>query len=489
MDRVRWKKCIQLSMIIFLLMPAGQSIAASKWSIVSTTVGQGAWGMADGEKAQYQLPTYAVMDEQGVIYIADTGNHLIRQVTSDGQVTTIAGNMGEKDEYGQPLGDYADGFASQALFNQPKGLAIAADGSLFIADAGNGMIRVLDPLGNVSTFAKDLLHPSSVVLDQSGNLYVSESLVHQIVKFTPDGTKTVLAGGYYEEQDGSLVGSYRDGDGEVAQFNEPSGLALGDDGTLYIADTGNQRIRSLSPEGKVSTVAGSGTDLLDYTSYVLGGYKDGIASEAQFQFPNGLAVAEDGTIYVADTSNHRLREITTDGLVRTIAGDTRPGHIDGIGIRSSFNHPTDVLITGEGSLIVVDRWNHRLRSLSWEFLPPRDIDEGLRIVWNRNVLHFGVPPKIMQGRTMVTAQQFGELLGYEVHWDEVMQQVTMSNGEKTIYVSVGEQKINSGDISLRMDVAPIWEEEQVWVPLRFIAEAFGIYVSWIEEDQTVLILH
>src|SRR5215204_6295690 len=175
-------------------------------------------------------------------------------------VTTVAGD-------GSPL--VRDG--KQASFSDPYGVAVAADGTIYVADAGES---------------------------------------NRIRKISPDGNVTTLAGGSE---------GFADGAGTSASFNTPSALALGPDGNLYVADTGNNRIRKITGDGKVSTVAGDGT----------AGYVDGPVATAQFNGPIGLTVSGDGDIYVADTYNDVIRMITTEGQVTTIAGGGTPGYADG----------------------------------------------------------------------------------------------------------------------------------------------------------------
>lgn len=486
----KWvKKVVQFTLISLLVLPFGQSVGAVKTSSVTTTAGQYVWGDADGIgiEAQFRLPTSADIDGQGNVYIADTGNHLIRLMTGDGQVTVLAGQKGESDAYGQPTGGYADGPALTALFNEPQSLAVAPNGNVYVADAGNGMIRLIDASGEVTTFAEGLHYPSDVVLDGEGNLIVADTLAHRIVQISPDGTRQVLAGGGYEEEDGWLIGGLRDGAGEAAQFNEPSGLAWHHSGTIYIADTGNQRIRALSPEGEVTTVAGSGEELMDATSYIVGGHGDGFAHEAQFNFPQSIAVADDQTIYVADTLNHRIREITPDGQVRTVAGSDRHGHADGIGVRAGLDHPTAVVLKDDGSLLIVDQWNHSVRTLNWVELPPRaEGDDAIRVIWNDEVMSFDVQPQIVQGRTMVPVRLIAETFGYDVEWDGDGQRVALADERQKVILQVGHFEI-SGDIELEIDVAPFIEGERTLVPLRFISEVFGKHVTWFAEDRTVLL--
>src|SRR5690349_9179616 len=212
------------------------------------------------------------------------------------RVTTIGGD-------GSPI--VRDG--RQSGFSDPFGVAIAEDGTIYVADAGEG---------------------------------------NRIRKISPDGSVTTLAGGSE---------GFADGTGTSASFNTPSALALGPDGNLYVADTGNNRIRKITPAGQVSTVAGDGT----------AGYIDGPAAKAQFNGPIGLSVSGDGDIYVADTYNDVIRMITTEGEVTTIAGGGTPGFADGEQKVALFDTPSGIIAT-DSSLIVADTGNRCLRKVSAE---------------------------------------------------------------------------------------------------------------------------
>ena len=188
--------------------------------------------------------------------------------------------------------------------------------------------------------------PFGVVLDKLGNMYLADAGENnKIRKITPDGIVSDFAG--------SKEG-YADGVAEVAAFNTPSGLAIDAEGNIYVADTGNNVIRKISAQGKVSTLAGNGK----------AGYLDGDASEAQFNGPIGVAVDKTGKVYVADTYNDRIRVIALDGQVSTVAGGAQAGHQDGAASDARFDTPCSLLINSKDELIIADTRNNAIRKIS-----------------------------------------------------------------------------------------------------------------------------
>ena len=198
------------------------------------------------------------------------------------------------------------GDGSPTSFSDPFGIAVAQDGTVYVADAGES---------------------------------------NRIRKIAPDGSVTTLAGGSE---------GFADGSGAQASFNTPSALAIDTGGNLYVADTGNNRIRKITREGAVSTIAGDGT----------AGYADGPAAQSRFNGPIGVAVDKDGNVYVADTYNDRIRKISTDNQVTTVAGAGTPGYADGASHNAMFDTPCGIAVMNDGSLVVADTGNNRLRKIS-----------------------------------------------------------------------------------------------------------------------------
>jgi sugar lactone lactonase YvrE len=303
---------------------------------VSTFTG-GKYGF---RRAAFRDPTGIAIDAAGNLYVADTENHRIRKITPAGEVSTIAG--GEEG--------FADGVGSDARFNKPRGIAADAAGNLYVADFGNDRIRKITPAGEVSTLAGGergfadgvgsdarFDHPFGIASDAAGNLYVADSRNHRIRKITPAGEVSTLANSF----------------GRDAIFISPSGIAIDAAGNLYV--TSISCIDKITPSGEVSTLAGAG-----------GGFADGIGSDARFRYPKGIASDVAGNLYVADSGNHRIRKlvfVTDPVMVSTLAGGEKD-FADGVGSDAKFRGPVDIAINAAGYLYVADFGNHRIRKIS-----------------------------------------------------------------------------------------------------------------------------
>ena len=270
--------------------------------VVTTLAGSGSNGSADGigSAASFSFPGYIALDGSGNLYVSDLRNHKIRKVEiATGQVTTIAGSG---------TSGYADGAAASARFKFPRGLALDETGSnLFVADGDNFRIRKINlSTGQVTTLAGSGSYgvadgtgtsasfsvPWGLVHDLNGNLYVADYMKGRI-------RKVVLSTGEVTTIAGNL--GYQDGEGASAKFNGPAGLTMDANGNLYVADVLNSRIRKISiATGYVTTLAGKGGHA----------FGDGIATEAQFNYPHGIVSDAQGTIYIGDGSNHRIRRIS-----------------------------------------------------------------------------------------------------------------------------------------------------------------------------------
>jgi len=193
--------------------------------------------------------------------------------------------------------------------------------------------------------ASQFQYPYSVAVDGAGTVYVADTYNNRIRKITSAGVVSTLAGS---------TGGFADGTGMAAKFQYPTGVAVDGAGTVYVADTNNHRIRKITSLGVVSTLAGSGT----------GAYLDGTGTAAKFQYPTGVAVDGSGTVYVADQANHRIRKITSLGVVSTLAGDGTGGFAGGTGTAAKFWNPSGVAVDVAGTVYVADYSNNRIRKIT-----------------------------------------------------------------------------------------------------------------------------
>ena len=214
--------------------------------------------------------------------------------------------------------------------------------AIVVTLAGDGVAGVRDGDASRSRFSD----PFGVAIAQDGTIYVSDAGDSQrIRRLSPDGVVSTLAGGER---------GFSDGVGLAARFSTPSGLAVDAAGTLYVADTGNNAVRRIAPDGTVSTVAGDGT----------AGYRDGPGAQAQFNGPVGVAVDAGGRVLVADTYNDRIRAIAPDGAVVTLAGGAQSGAADGDAAGAQFNTPCGVAVDSAGTIYIADTGNGLIRSIS-----------------------------------------------------------------------------------------------------------------------------
>ena len=255
---------------------------------------------------------------------------------------------------------HQDGDAATALFNSPLGLAADGEGNVFVADSSNQRIRKVTSDGTVSTFAgsggaghndgqgaaAQFHGPSYVAVDGEGNVFVSELQSHRIRKITPEGMVSTFAG--------SQAG-FQDGQGTAALFHSPRGLAADGEGNVFVADHSNHRIRKITPDGAVSTIAGSGG----------AGHNDGQGTGAQFYSPLCVAVDLEGNVFVSEPQHHRIRKITPEGMVSTFAGASGQADFqDGQGTAARFHSPQGLAADGEGNVFVADHSNHCLRKIT-----------------------------------------------------------------------------------------------------------------------------
>ena len=334
------------------------NIIVAHAQVVSTFAGSGLRGSTDaiGTAASFNYPKAVAVDVDGNVYVADNGNNKIRKISPTKVVSTFAGS-GLNGSY--------DDLGTAASFNSPLGIAVDAAGNVYVADTFNHKIRKISPAGEVTTFAGNgstgstdgmgtaasFSYPYSIAVDGGGNLYVSDGHNHKIRKISPAGAVTTFAG--------SGAAGSTNGIGTAARFNFPYGIAVDGSGNVYVCDSGNNKIRKISPAGAVTTFAGSGT----------AGSVDGIGTAASFNNPSGITVDQSSNLYVTDYGNQKVRKISPTGEVSSYVGNGAVGNTDGIGTGASFNYPTDVAVDGSGNLYVADANNHKIRKVSETVLP------------------------------------------------------------------------------------------------------------------------
>ncbi len=338
-------------------------------------------GSADGtgSTARFALPQGVAVDSAGNLYVADS---TIRKVTPTGTnwvVTTLAGGIPGS----------ADGTRSHARFSAPSGVAVDSAANIYVVDSGNNTIRQVTPTGVVTTlagragssgtndgtgsdarfnFIGEESFPSGVAVDSAGNLYVADTYNNTIRKVTPVGTNwvvTTLAG---------LAGSSgtNDGTGSTARFSLPQGVAVDSAGDVYVADSGNFAIRKVTPGGVVTTLAGlagsSGTADGTGSAARFGGYEglSGVVPPQGVVGPQGVAADSAGNVYVADTCNSTIREINFMAVVNTLAGQAGggPGSVDGTDSTARFNQPQGVAADSAGKVYVADTGNSTIRRIN-----------------------------------------------------------------------------------------------------------------------------
>lgn len=335
-------------------------------TFLSTLAGTGSAGYSgDGgpaAKATMNVPAAVAVDPINNVYFSDSLNHCVRKISSAGIITTVAGNGTEGFS-----GD--GGKATEAQLSQPQGIALDRHGNLFIADYGNQRIRKIAPDGTISTVAggkKGLFgdngpalnaafhDPLGVAVDALGNLYVADTENFRIRKVSFDGVVTTVAGT-------DTAGFSGDGGpATAAEMDRPTDVAVDASGDLYIADSGNNRIRKITPDGVITTVAGSG-DPLTFS----GGFSgdQGPATEATLSVPTDVTVDSAGNVYFTDTFNSRIRKIDTSGIITTIAGSGVAGFTGerNVATEAALNEPIGVEVDGDGNLYIADSENQRIR--------------------------------------------------------------------------------------------------------------------------------
>jgi uncharacterized protein (TIGR03437 family) len=272
---------------------------------ITTIAGTGGTIGYSGDKAAataalLNAPSGLAFDSKGNLYIADTGNNVIRMITGT-TITTVAGIQGQGGSYGGDLGA-----ATSANLNAPTAIAFDSAGNYYIADSGNSLIRKVDTAGIITSFvgatggslgtAGKLDHPNGLWFDASGALYIADSNNARVARFAPPSAFSNFAGT-------NVAGFKGDGGPAIsAQLNKPVGITMDAAGNIYFTDTNNSRIRKITTDGTITTIAGKGG-----ANY---GGDGGNATDAVMSFPRSVVVSSSGTVYIADTGNHVIRTLT-----------------------------------------------------------------------------------------------------------------------------------------------------------------------------------
>ncbi|MEV5237947.1 RICIN domain-containing protein [Streptomyces cinnamoneus] len=331
---------------------------------ISTVAGTGTAGSkGDNEpavSAQLNRPYGVAADSAGNLYISDYSGHRVRKVTTDGKISTVAGTG-----TAGPGGD--GGPAVSAQLNCPREVAVDSAGNLYIVDAGNHRVRKVAADGKISTvagrgaanFGGDggpataawLNLPTGVAVDSAGNLYISDYSNNRVRKVAADGKISTVAG------TGAANFGGDGGPATAAWLKSPHGLAVDGAGALYIADYGNNRVRKVAADGKISTVAGTGA--------ANSSGDGGPATSAQLN-PVGVVVDSAGNLYISDYSNNRVRKVAVDGKISTVAG-TGAANFGGDGgpaASAQLNRPFELAVDCVDTLYIADHANDRVRKVA-----------------------------------------------------------------------------------------------------------------------------
>jgi uncharacterized protein (TIGR03437 family) len=330
--------------------------------IINSIAGNGSIGYSgDGGLATgaglFQ-PYSITVDSAGDVYIAESADCRVRMIDTKLDINTIAGN-GSAGFAGET------GPAAAAKLNNPTGVAVDSNGNLYIADSLNGRVRKITQSAAISTVAgnggysysgdggpaakAELYLPQAVAVDAFGNRYIADSGNHVVRKVAADGTISTIAGN-------GVAGFSGDGaSGAKAQLNTPTGVAVDKLGNVYIADSGNNRVRRVALDGSISTFAGNGT-----AGFAGDG---GAAASAQLYIPFGLAVDASGNLYIAELGNSRVRKVSTAGTITTVAGNgtTAYGGDGGQAVNARLNYPQAVAVDAAGNIYIADTLNFRVR--------------------------------------------------------------------------------------------------------------------------------
>ncbi|MEL0650446.1 hypothetical protein V6246_03370 [Algibacter sp. TI.3.09] len=318
-------------------------------ALTASTFAGSTEGYVDGDIsiATFNRPTGMATDDAGNIYVTEYGNHTVRKITPAGLVSTLVGGFN----------GFADGTGTDAKLFRPTDIIMGVDGFLYVADSSNNRIRKVSLAGVVTTFAggssgfvdgmgtaAKFNKPSGLTTDADGNIYVADLENQSIRKITTAGVVSTLAGG---------TEGYNNGTGSSAQFKDPRAIVLSNNNELMVTDQFGRTVRKVTLAGVVTVFAGNGVS----------GSSDGVGTSSSFGVPNGITIDNDGNLLVSDRSEHNIRKITPNAEVTTIAGTRSSGSDDGVASQATFYNPAGMLVTTDGTIYIADYDNHRIRVL------------------------------------------------------------------------------------------------------------------------------
>lgn len=332
---------------------------------ITTVAGTGAAGWdgdaGPGTAALINNPFFIALDGSGNLFIADQLNNRIRKLATDGIITTVAGTGTASF-----TGDGAA--ATSAAIHHPCGIVLDSSGNIYFSDTFNAVVRKITAAGIISTFAGTgalgstgdgaaanlalLDHPIGLALDSTGRLYIADTGNNKIRMVAADGTISTVAGT-------GVVGSVGDGGPAIsALLNRPQGVALDAAGNLYIADSANHLIRKVTPDGNIATIAGNGN----------AGFSGdgGPATQASLWYPKSILPDAAGNLLIVDSFNSRIRVVAPNGVITTLAGSGIIGDQGdgGDALKAQLRFPSSVALASSGKLFVADTQNSRIRLLT-----------------------------------------------------------------------------------------------------------------------------
>jgi len=319
---------------------------------------------------RFEQTSHISLDSRGNLYIADSNNHRIRVISSQGVMTTVAGS-GERPANNrcEPTGPFGDGDqARTARLYNPSDVVAHPNGNLIIADQLNNRIRQVTPAGVITTIAGNGTHnlyapgipatsspmdwPSALAIDPAGLVYFAELHGNRVARIGGDGRLATVAGNGFPGFSGD------GGQATAALMRKPAGIEIDAAGSLYIADTGNHRVRKVTGDGVIRTIAGNGQQ-----GFAGDG---GSAVGASLDTPMDVKVDGAGNVYIADAGNHRVRRVDSKGVISTVAGTGEPARgadlVDPA--TSALNFPSALAVGANGDVYVVDWQNYLVRKIS-----------------------------------------------------------------------------------------------------------------------------